>query len=48
MGTTEIGDFFHKVYQLFMASEMTAVINTGAQVPELETIDEKIYIEFFS
>lgn len=47
MGTTGIGDFFKKAYELFKLSDMTAVITTGAQVKDIETIDGKIYIEAF-
>ncbi|MDP3296873.1 MAG: glycosyltransferase [Thermodesulfovibrionia bacterium] len=47
MGTTGIGDFFHKVYELFKASKMTAIITTGAQVSNMETIEGKIYVEPF-
>lgn len=47
MGTTGIGDFFQRVYSLFKKSDMTAIITTGAQVPEMETVDGKIYVESF-
>jgi len=47
MGTTGIGDFFHKTYELFRGSEMTAIITTGAQASDLENIDGKIYVEPF-
>jgi len=47
MGTTGIGDFFHKVYEIFKTSEMIAIITTGAQATGIETIDGKIYIESF-
>lgn len=47
MGTTGIGDFFHKVYELFERNGMTAVVTTGAQVPDMETVDEQIYVESF-
>ena len=47
MGTTGISDFFHKAYELFKASEMTAIITTGAQVSDLENINGKIYVEPF-
>ena len=32
MGTTGIGDFFHKVYELIKTSDLTAIITTGEQV----------------
>ena len=47
MGTTGIGDFFHRVHKLIKESELTAIITTGAQVGEMETIDGKIYVEPF-
>ena len=47
MGTTGIGDFFDKVYELFKTSEMNAIITTGAQVAGMENIEGKIYIESF-
>ncbi len=47
MGTTGIGDFFYKVYELLKASKMTAIITTGAQVSNMETIEGKIYVEPF-
>lgn len=47
MGTTGIGDFFKKAYELFKLSDMTAVITTGAQVTDMQTIDRKIYVEPF-
>jgi UDP:flavonoid glycosyltransferase YjiC (YdhE family) len=47
MGTTGIRDLFHKVYELFKTLEMTAIITTGAQVEDIKTIDEKIYVEPF-
>jgi UDP:flavonoid glycosyltransferase YjiC (YdhE family) len=47
MGTTGISDFFHKAYELFKASEMTAIITTGAQVSDLTNINGKIYVEPF-
>jgi UDP:flavonoid glycosyltransferase YjiC (YdhE family) len=48
MGTTGIGDFFHKVYELIKTSDLTAIITTGEQVSGLDTIDRKIYIEVFA
>lgn len=47
MGATGIGDFFQRVYSLFKKSDMTAIITTDAQVPEMETVDGKIYVESF-
>jgi UDP:flavonoid glycosyltransferase YjiC (YdhE family) len=47
MGTTGISDFFRKVYELFKASEMTAIITTGAQVTGIETVPGKVYVEDF-
>jgi len=47
MGTTGIGDFFLEVHKLIKASNLTAMITTGAQVGEMETIDGKIYVEPF-
>jgi UDP:flavonoid glycosyltransferase YjiC (YdhE family) len=47
MGTTGIGDFFYRIYELFLKSEMTAIITTGAQVEGLKTVEGKIYIEPF-
>ena len=47
MGTTEIGDFFRKVYELSIASDMNIIITTGAQVKDMETIDGKVYVEPF-
>lgn len=47
MGTTGIGDFFHKVYEPFKTSEMTAVITTGAQAKGIETVRGKLYVEPF-
>ncbi len=32
MGTTGIGDFFHKVYELFTTSDINAIISTGAHI----------------
>jgi UDP:flavonoid glycosyltransferase YjiC (YdhE family) len=48
MGTTGIGDFFHKIYELIKTSDLTAIITTGEQVSGLDTIDRKIYIEVFA
>jgi UDP:flavonoid glycosyltransferase YjiC (YdhE family) len=45
MGTTGLLDFFHRVYELLEASEMNALITTGDQVQDLQSIDGKIYIE---
>lgn len=45
MGTTGIGDFFHTIYDLFKTSDMAAIVTTGAQVDDLETINGKLYIE---
>jgi MGT family glycosyltransferase len=47
MGTTGVSDFFHKVYELFKASGMVAVITTGAQTEALQTVEGKIYVEPF-
>lgn len=47
MGTTGVGDFFQKVYELFRNSDITCIITTGAQVKDMSTIDEKVYIEAF-
>jgi len=47
MGTTGIGDFFHRVYELIKTSDLTAIITTGAQVSDIETIEGKIYVENF-
>lgn len=47
MGSTGIGDFFHKAYEFFSALNMTAVITTGAQVEAMENLDGKIYVEPF-
>jgi len=47
MGTTGIEDFFHKVYELIKTSDLTAIITTGAQVSDIETIEGKIYVENF-
>lgn len=47
MGTTGIGDFFYKVYDLLMTSEMTAIVTTGGQIAGLETIGGKLYVENF-
>ncbi len=47
MGTTGIGDFFHKIYGLLRSSELIAIISTGAQVKDMETIGGKIYTEAF-
>lgn len=47
MGTTGIGDFFHRVYELFKTSDITAIITTGAQVKDMESIERKVYIEPF-
>jgi UDP:flavonoid glycosyltransferase YjiC (YdhE family) len=47
MGTTGIKDFFHKVYQLIKKSDISAIITTGGQVQDLETLDGKIYVESF-
>lgn len=47
MGTTGIEDFFYMIYELFLKSEMTAIITTGAQVDGLKTVEGKIYVEPF-
>ena len=47
MGTTGISDFFQRVYDLFKRSDMTVVVTTGAQVPEMRTLAGKIYVEDF-
>lgn len=47
MGTTGIGDFFHKAYELFKASEMIAIMTTGAQVGMMENINGQVYVETF-
>jgi len=46
MGTTGIGDFFQKVYELFKNSEMVSIITTGAQIPEMKSIGN-VYVEPF-
>lgn len=45
MGTTGISDFFQKVYDLFKASGISAIISTGGQAKGLENIEGKIYVE---
>jgi UDP:flavonoid glycosyltransferase YjiC (YdhE family) len=47
MGTTGIEDFFHKIYDLFITQDLTAIMSTGAQIKGLKTIEEKFYIESF-
>ncbi len=47
MGTTGIGDFFHRAYELFKASDVNAIITTGAQAADMETIGGKLYVEPF-
>jgi UDP:flavonoid glycosyltransferase YjiC (YdhE family) len=47
MGTTGIGNFFQKVYELIKTSDIQAIITTGEQVKGVETIDGKIYVESF-
>lgn len=47
MGTTGIGDFFHKAHELFKASDMAAIVTTGGQAKGLETIPGKLYLENF-
>ena len=47
MGTTGISNFFHKVYELIKASNMTTIITTGEQVNGLKTIDGEIHVESF-
>jgi UDP:flavonoid glycosyltransferase YjiC (YdhE family) len=47
MGTTGIPDFFHRVYELFKASDMFAIITTGKQVGGLKSFDRKVYVEPF-
>jgi UDP:flavonoid glycosyltransferase YjiC (YdhE family) len=47
MGTTGIPDFFQKVYELFRASDMSAIITTGAQAQGLEAFDRRVYVEPF-
>jgi UDP:flavonoid glycosyltransferase YjiC (YdhE family) len=47
MGTTGIGEFFERVYEIFKKSEMTAVITTGAQAKGIETVRGKLYVEPF-
>ena len=47
MGTTGISDFFYKIYELIKASDLMAIITTGEQIKDLDTIDGKIYVETF-
>ncbi|MBE9573256.1 MAG: UDP glycosyltransferase [Proteobacteria bacterium] len=47
MGTTGLGDFFGRTYELIKGSDLTAVITTGYQVDHIKTIDGKIYVESF-
>lgn len=47
MGTTGIGDFFHKAYELFKSADMAAIVTTGGQAKGLETILGKLYLENF-
>jgi UDP:flavonoid glycosyltransferase YjiC (YdhE family) len=47
MGTTGFPDFFHKVCELFKTSEMRAIITTGEQVKDLNSIAGKIFVEPF-
>lgn len=47
MGTTGIPDFFNRVYELFRASDMIAIITTGAQATGIETIPGTVYVENF-
>lgn len=47
MGTTGLSTFFKKVYDLFKTFDMTAIITTGEQIKDLETIHGQIYVESF-
>ena len=47
MGTTGISDFFPKVYDLFKKSRYPAIITTGGQSMDLDSITGKLYIENF-
>ncbi len=45
MGTTGLTDFFWQVYKVLAASDMKAIITTGAQVQGIESVEGKIYVE---
>lgn len=47
MGTTGIGDFFHKAHELFKSSGMAAIVTTGGQAEGLESIKGTLYLENF-
>jgi UDP:flavonoid glycosyltransferase YjiC (YdhE family) len=47
MGTTGIGDLFHKIYELINNTDLTVVATTGGQIEDLQGIEGRIYLEKF-
>jgi UDP:flavonoid glycosyltransferase YjiC (YdhE family) len=47
MGTTGVSDFFQKIHSLLKSSEFSAIITTGGQTADMETLEGKLYVEHF-
>jgi len=45
MGTTGLGDFFRRVIELCTTSDLLAIMTTGGQVKDIQTIENKVYVE---
>lgn len=47
MGTTGIGDFFHKVFELSKSADLAVVMTTGGAAKDLASVPGKFYVEDF-